>query len=67
MTTSYGRVTGVAYDGDLIALGMGDVVVNMNSVLAIHGDSELPKGDPDPDPETPTVPETPEEGDKETA
>lgn len=59
MTTAYGRVTGVAYDGDLIALGMGDVVVNMNSVLAIHGDSELPKGDPDP--ETPTDPADPSE------
>lgn len=40
-TTAYGKVTGVAYDGDLIALGMGDVVVNMNSVLAIHGQNEL--------------------------
>lgn len=40
-TTTYGKVTGVAYDGDLIALGMGDVVVNMNSVLAIHGKDVL--------------------------
>lgn len=40
-TTAYGKVTGVAYDGDLIALGMGEVVVNMNSVLAIHGKDVL--------------------------
>lgn len=40
-TTAYGKVTGVAYDGDLIALGMGDVVVNMNSILAIHGEDVL--------------------------
>lgn len=49
MTTAYGKVTGVAYDGDLIALGMGDVVVSMYSVLAIHGLDEL---------KPPVIPET---------
>ena len=58
-TTAYGKVTGVAYDGDVIALGMGDVVVNMNSVLAIHGKDVLVPENPDkgdvvpPDTETP--------------
>ena len=35
-TTVYGKVTGVAYDGDSVAIGMGDVAVDMNSILAIH-------------------------------
>ena len=35
--TVFGKVTGVAYDGDTVAIGMGDVAVNMNSVLAVHG------------------------------
>lgn len=65
LTTAYGKVTGVAYDGDLIALGMGDVVVDMNSVLAIHGNEELvptpPEETPDPDPEP--DPEVPGDGD----
>ena len=34
--TVFGKVTGVAYDGSTVAIGMGDVAVNMNSILAIH-------------------------------
>lgn len=35
-TTTFGKVTGVAYDGDAVAIGMGNVAVDMNDVLAIH-------------------------------
>lgn len=35
-TTTYGKVTGVAYDGDTVAIGMGQVSADMNSILAIH-------------------------------
>lgn len=34
--TVFGKVTGVAYDGDTVAIGLGTVAVDMNSVLAIH-------------------------------
>ena len=34
--TVFGKVTGVAYDGDSVTLGMGNVAVDMNSVLAVH-------------------------------
>lgn len=46
-TTVYGKVTGVAYDGETVAIGMGAVAVDMNNILAIHQDSELtpPKSD----------------------
>lgn len=37
----FGKVTGVAYDGDVVAVGMGEVAVDMNSVLAVHDKSEL--------------------------
>lgn len=40
--TAFGKVTGVAYDGEDIALGMGEVAVNMNSVLAVHTNDALP-------------------------
>ncbi len=39
--TVFGKVTGVAYDGDVVAIGMGEVAVDMNSVLAVHDKSEL--------------------------
>ncbi len=39
--TVFGKVTGVAYDGDVVAVGMGEVAVDMNSVLAVHDKSEL--------------------------
>lgn len=35
-TTVYGKVTAVAYDGQDVAIAMGDAVVDMNSILAIH-------------------------------
>lgn len=35
-TTVFGRVTAVAYDGQDVAVAMGDAVVDMNSILAIH-------------------------------
>lgn len=41
-TTTYGKVTGVAYDGDMVAIGMGDVAVDMNSILAIHSKDDKP-------------------------
>lgn len=45
--TVYGKVTGVAYDGEKVAIGMGAVAVDMNNILAIHQNSELdlPKSD----------------------
>lgn len=55
--TVFGKVTGVAYDGDTVAVGMGEVAVDMNSILAVHEESKLkppaveePEPDPDPDP-----------------
>ena len=39
--TVFGKVTGVAYDGDIVAVGMGDVAVDMNSILAVHSGDEL--------------------------
>ena len=39
--TVFGKVTGVAYDGDTGAIVMGDVAVDMNSVLAVHGKDTL--------------------------
>lgn len=41
-TTTFGKVTGVAYDGDMVAIGMGDVAVDMNSILAIHSKDDKP-------------------------
>ena len=41
-TTTFGKVTGVAYDGDMVAIGMGDVAVDMNSILAIHSKDDIP-------------------------
>lgn len=35
-TTVYGKVTAVAYDGQDVAIALGDAVVDMNSILAIH-------------------------------
>ena len=40
-TTVFGKVTGVAYDGDSVAIGMGSVAVGMNDVLAVHNKDEL--------------------------
>ena len=40
-TTTFGKVTGVAYDGDSVAIGMGNVAVDMNSVLAIHSKDDF--------------------------
>ena len=56
-TTVYGKVTGVAYDGETVAIGMGAVAVDMNNILAIHQDSELtpPKSDATDSTETQTV------------
>ncbi|MCQ2913891.1 MAG: flagellar hook assembly protein FlgD [Alphaproteobacteria bacterium] len=41
---AYGKVTGVAYDGADVAVAMGDVAVDMNSVVAIHPNSILDHG-----------------------
>jgi len=40
-TTFFGKVTGVAYDGDSVSIGMGTVAANMNDVLAVHSKDEL--------------------------
>lgn len=40
-TTVFGKVTGVAYDGDSVAIGMGNVATDMNSVLAVHGKDDV--------------------------
>ena len=40
-TTVFGKVTGVAYDGDSVAIGMGGIAVDMNSVLAIHSKDDV--------------------------
>ena len=34
--TVFGRVTGIANDGESIAIGMGDVVIDMSQILAVH-------------------------------
>lgn len=39
--TVFGKVTGIAYDGNTVAVGMGDVAVDMNSILAVHDQNEL--------------------------
>ncbi|MBR1777528.1 MAG: flagellar hook assembly protein FlgD [Alphaproteobacteria bacterium] len=39
--TVFGKVTGVAYDGDTVAIGIGNVAVDMNSVLAIHSKDDI--------------------------
>ena len=51
-TTTYGKVTGVAYDGDTVAIGMGQVSADMNSILAIHSKEDAV---PAPQEETQTV------------
>ncbi|MBR4127291.1 MAG: flagellar hook assembly protein FlgD [Alphaproteobacteria bacterium] len=52
-TTTFGKVTGVAYDGDSVSIGMGNVAVDMNSVLAIHSkDNIVPSANPDGDTQT---------------
>ncbi|MBO4520818.1 MAG: flagellar hook assembly protein FlgD [Alphaproteobacteria bacterium] len=40
-TTVFGKVTGVAYDGDSVAIGMGNVATDMNSILAVHSKSDI--------------------------
>ena len=40
-TTVFGKVTGVAYDGDSVAIGMGGIAADMNSVLAIHSKDDV--------------------------
>ncbi len=39
--TVFGKVTGVAYDGETVAVGMGEVAVDMNSILAVHSKDTL--------------------------
>lgn len=60
-TTIFGKVTGVAYDGDTVAIGMGEVAVDMNNVLAVHSADELKPPAVEPDPEPDPDPSEPEE------
>lgn len=52
-STVFGKVTGVAYDGDSVSIGMGKVTTDMNNVLAIHSkDDFVPSAGTDGDTQT---------------
>ena len=60
-TTVFGKVTGVAFDGDEVAISVGGAVIaKMENILAVHTKDELEKPK---DPEEPEEPEKPEEPD----
>ncbi|GHU01772.1 basal-body rod modification protein FlgD [Alphaproteobacteria bacterium] len=53
---AFGRATGVASEGGQVYLALGDVVVPLDYVLAVHASEQKTAAAPPPAPTTPTTP-----------